>query len=73
MKRPRAEAAIGQLTTSCYRVPTDAPEADGAFAWHGTTLVPCCAKSATWGRRGLAAVDNALWDLKAKLLDSWAG
>jgi L-alanine-DL-glutamate epimerase-like enolase superfamily enzyme len=105
---------------SVYRIPTDAPESDGALAWDSTTLVPVevnaggkqgigysYADSATavlirdtlaaivsgrnaldiggaWqamvhairnlGRPGItsmaiAAVDNALWDLKAKLLD----
>jgi hypothetical protein len=27
------------VRASAYRIPTDAPEADGTFAWHSTTLV----------------------------------
>jgi L-alanine-DL-glutamate epimerase-like enolase superfamily enzyme len=34
-----AEAPIGHLATRTYRIPTDAPEADGTFAWNATTLV----------------------------------
>jgi L-alanine-DL-glutamate epimerase-like enolase superfamily enzyme len=32
-------ARVEQLTTAAYTVPTDAPEADGTFAWDCTTLV----------------------------------
>ena len=32
-------AKIKQIVASSYRVPTDAPESDGTFAWHSTTLV----------------------------------
>jgi L-alanine-DL-glutamate epimerase-like enolase superfamily enzyme len=31
--------AVEELGVSAYRVPTDAPEADGTFTWHETTLV----------------------------------
>ncbi len=111
---------IERVEASAYRVPTDAPEADGTFAWDHTTLVVAeatgggvtglgytYASDATvplirsslgpllvgeepfaiprhWsamvaavrniGWRGvaanaIAAVDVALWDLKARLLD----
>jgi hypothetical protein len=33
------EAAIEHLEVSAYSIPTDAPEADGTFAWNQTTLV----------------------------------
>ena len=33
------DAAIGRVTARAYTVPTDAPEADGTFAWDRTTLV----------------------------------
>jgi L-alanine-DL-glutamate epimerase-like enolase superfamily enzyme len=110
---------IEQLEAAAYRIPTDAPEADGTLAWDSTTLVLVrvaaqgvwgCGYSYTdaaaggliqgtladivlgrdamavpgiWeamvaalrnlGRPGLcssavAAVDTALWDLKARLL-----
>ncbi len=117
---PTVEAVIDQLAVSACTIPTDAPEADGTFAWDQTTLVVVEVASggehglgytyadvatahlideqlapvvrhrdvmnipAAWvamtravrnlGRPGLAAmaisaVDSALWDLKAKLLD----
>lgn len=116
----RCHYPVKQLDVSAYKVPTDAPEADGTYAWDSTTLVVVeltggdkvglgytYADSATatliqdmlakvvsgrdaldipgaWsamnrairnlGRPGIvsmaiAAVDVALWDLKAKLLD----
>jgi L-alanine-DL-glutamate epimerase-like enolase superfamily enzyme len=113
------DAAIEQVTTSAYTIPTDAPEADGTFAWDSTTLVlvqveagGCVGKGWTYGSvscatvvehdlapliRGrdamdvtgswmamvaalrnigrpgvagmaLSAMDCALWDLKARIL-----
>lgn len=35
----RLDAAIRALRVAAYRIPTDAPEADGTFAWDATTLV----------------------------------
>ena len=32
-------APVTKLTASAYRIPTDAPEADGTFQWDATTLV----------------------------------
>ncbi|MGD8875686.1 MAG: enolase C-terminal domain-like protein, partial [Gammaproteobacteria bacterium] len=114
-----AQAPIERIQTSAFRVPTDAPEADGTLAWDSTTLVlvqvaaggvwgcgysytdaavagliqgtlagivqgrDALAIPAHWeamtaavrnlGHPGLcasavAAVDTALWDLKARLL-----
>jgi L-alanine-DL-glutamate epimerase-like enolase superfamily enzyme len=111
---------VEELTVSAFNVPTDAPEADGTFAWRQTTLVVVHASAggvtglgysyadtstaqfidahlkglvkgasafdvpANWEKMGravrnlgrpgvssmaIAAVDNALWDLKARLLD----
>lgn len=34
-----SDPALERLDVSAYRVPTDAPEADGTFAWDSTTLV----------------------------------
>ena len=34
-----AEFPVTAVTASAYRVPTDAPESDGALAWDATTLV----------------------------------
>jgi L-alanine-DL-glutamate epimerase-like enolase superfamily enzyme len=117
---PHLDAPISDVTVRAYRVPTDAPEADGTFAWESTTLVvvditaggktglgytysstaalplisttlapialheDALAVPHLWkamvsgvrniGWRGVAAtaisaMDVALWDLKAKLLD----
>ena len=116
----QAAAPITRVTAAAYTVPTDAPEADGTFAWFKTTLVvahveaggrqglgytytdataatliaetlgkaiegrdafaiPGCLahmrrQVRNLGRAGLcataiSALDAALWDLKAKLLD----
>ena len=35
----KAGMKLDGLTTSVFRVPTDAPEADGTFAWDATTLM----------------------------------
>jgi L-alanine-DL-glutamate epimerase-like enolase superfamily enzyme len=35
----RAEAAVEWVRAAAYRIATDAPEADGTFAWDATTLV----------------------------------
>lgn len=35
----RAEAPITGIEASAYRIPTDAPEADGTLAWTSTTIV----------------------------------
>lgn len=115
-----AEAPVERVTAAVYRIPTDAPEADGTIAWDSTTMVVVtvsgggrtglgasytapaaaqlveqtlapvvtggCALDVTAayqtmqravrniGRPGIAAtaisaVDIALWDLKARLLD----
>jgi L-alanine-DL-glutamate epimerase-like enolase superfamily enzyme len=112
-------ATVDRVAASAYRIPTDAPEGDGTFAWDATTLVvtqvfadgvvgtgwtygaaACAALVAevlgpllhgrdvmqvagSWqamvhalrnvGRPGvggmaLSALDCALWDLKARLL-----
>ena len=116
----RPTAPISRLDVSAYRIPTDAPEADGTIDWKATTLV--LVEIAAGGLTGLgysyadaaagqviagtlaghvegrdafdipgihaamlrqvrnlgrpgvgasavAAVDNALWDLKARLLN----
>lgn len=116
----REDARIGRVVAQAFRIPTDAPEADGTIEWNSTTLVvvtieagghaglgytyadaaACkiierelsaviCGAGAfdiprLWaamvrsvrniGWRGVAAcaisaVDVALWDLKARLLD----
>ena len=34
-----SNAALERLEAAAYRVPTDAPEADGTYAWDSTTMV----------------------------------
>src|SRR4051794_14660755 len=34
-----SRAAIRGVRAAAYRIPTDAPESDGSFAWRDTTLV----------------------------------
>ncbi|OBJ01172.1 mandelate racemase [Mycobacterium alsense] len=47
----RPDACIDEITAQVYEIPTDAPEADGTFAWSSTTLV--LAEVVAGGRRGL--------------------
>jgi L-alanine-DL-glutamate epimerase-like enolase superfamily enzyme len=119
MGMSRPQVAIEKLGARAYRIPTDAPEADGTFAWDSTTMIiveveaggvtglgytygaaaiapfiedalapvvmprDAMETAFIWramidkvrniGRPGLAscaiaAVDVALWDLKARLL-----
>jgi L-alanine-DL-glutamate epimerase-like enolase superfamily enzyme len=113
------QATVDEIEVAAYKIPTDAPEADGTLAWDSTTIVVVHARAgdetglgytyadvstatlvhgklagvvrgrdamapqAAWaamvaatrnlGRPGdtsmaIAAVDVALWDLKARLL-----
>lgn len=39
MSGVRPDAPIERVTVRAYRIPTDAPEADGTIAWDATTLV----------------------------------
>ena len=39
MARARHEAPITEVAVRAFRVPTDAPEADGTLAWDSTTMV----------------------------------
>ncbi|SAL66677.1 enolase C-terminal domain-like protein [Caballeronia humi] len=120
MNAPIPDTVISSVRAQAYTIPTDAPEADGTFAWESTTLVvaevdaggetgigytytdACAAllirealaeavegcdafdvraaclamqkRVRNIGRAGVAAtaisaLDCALWDVKAKLLD----
>ena len=46
-----ADPRIDDVTAQAYTIPTDAPEADGTFAWSSTTLV--VAEVAAGGRIGI--------------------
>jgi L-alanine-DL-glutamate epimerase-like enolase superfamily enzyme len=51
MQRGSGVARIERIAASAYRIPTDAPEADGTFAWDSTTLV--VVELTAGGQRGL--------------------
>ena len=58
-----SRAAIAKLSVDAYRVPTDAPESDGTFAWDATTLVAVHVECGgvrgfgyTYGERATAAL-----------------
>src|SRR5262249_56384882 len=61
--------AIDRVTGSAFRVPTDAPEADGTFSWDRTTMV--IAEVSAGGKSGLgysyadAAAAHPITDLFA--------
>ncbi len=69
---PAIAPAIERVVASAFRIPTDAPEADGTIAWNHTTLV--IAEVSAGGCRGLgytyAAAEAAhlINDVLAKLL-----
>jgi L-alanine-DL-glutamate epimerase-like enolase superfamily enzyme len=46
-----SQAAVTGVTVQAYTIPTDAPEADGTFAWTSTTLV--LAEISAGGKTGL--------------------
>src|SRR5690348_8294623 len=46
-----SQAAVTSVTVQAYTIPTDAPEADGTFAWSETTLV--LAEVGAGGKTGL--------------------
>ncbi|MFC4174754.1 enolase C-terminal domain-like protein [Microvirga sp. GCM10011540] len=54
----RVEAPIEEVAARAYRIPTDAPEADGTFAWERTTLVTV--EIAAGGRTGLGYTYSTL-------------
>ncbi|MBS1304332.1 enolase C-terminal domain-like protein [Loktanella sp. SALINAS62] len=37
----KVDAAVSQVSVSAFRIPTDAPEADGTLRWDATTMVVC--------------------------------
>ena len=68
----RAVPMIGHVAGRAFRIPTDAPEADGTLAWDHTTIV--IAEVSAGGITGLgytysgAAAANLINDVLAKLL-----
>jgi L-alanine-DL-glutamate epimerase-like enolase superfamily enzyme len=51
MQRGGGVARIERIEASAYKIPTDAPEADGTFEWNSTTLV--VVELTAGGQRGL--------------------
>lgn len=47
----RPEALVEEVAVAAYTVPTDAPEADGTFAWQATTIVVVHVRAG--GERGI--------------------
>jgi len=54
------EAPIRKVTAAAYRIPTDAPEADGTFAWDSTTLVVAAVSAADRVGLGYTYADGCL-------------
>jgi L-alanine-DL-glutamate epimerase-like enolase superfamily enzyme len=65
---PRPEATIDRVSSSSYRVPTEAPESDGTIAWDSTTLV--IAEVSGGGRAGIgySYADQSAADLISRVL-----
>ena len=63
-----AEVPVEGIDVSAYTIPTDAPEADGTYAWNATTLV--LVEAAAGGKRGLgySYADTAAAHLIQRLL-----
>ena len=53
------DAAIKSLTARAFTIPTDAPEADGTFAWNSTTLVLAEVKAGGKSGMGYSYTDAA--------------
>jgi L-alanine-DL-glutamate epimerase-like enolase superfamily enzyme len=62
-----SEASVEDVSVAAYTIPTDAPEADGSFAWASTTMVLAEIKAGgtkglgyTYGSKAVAAVAKHL-------------
>ncbi len=62
------EAAVERIDVSAYKIPTDAPEADGTYAWDSTTLVLVEAASGETHGLGYTYADTATAQLIKDLL-----
>lgn len=63
------EAKITGSKVQVFTVPTDAPEADGTYAWDSTTMVLVSIKSGSCTGLGYTYADAATGKLVQKLLD----
>lgn len=64
----RADAPVRSVTARAFKVPTDAPEADGTFAWHETTLVVVHVEAAGTTGLGYSYTDVTAAGLAARAL-----
>jgi L-alanine-DL-glutamate epimerase-like enolase superfamily enzyme len=63
-----SKASISASRVSVYTVPTDAPEADGTFSWHSTTMVLVHIEAAGKTGLGYTYADVSLGRLVEELL-----
>ena len=63
-----AELPITGLTAAAYKIPTDAPEADGTLAWHATTLVVVEVEAGSGKGLGYTYADASLVPLIGKTI-----
>ena len=64
----RAGVPITALSAAAYRIPTDAPEADGTFAWDATTLVVVNVEAGGLSGLGHTYADGSIVSLIGGLL-----
>ncbi len=64
----RAEAPIEHVSARAYTIPTDAPEADGTFAWDRTTLVVAHVRGGGATGTGFTYTDGCIAALVEKQL-----
>ncbi|MEW9585143.1 enolase C-terminal domain-like protein [Paraburkholderia sp. DGU8] len=66
-----SHAPVTELRASAYRIPTDAPEADGTFAWQATTLIVVEADAAGQTGIGYTYSDKSVVALIQDTLGEW--
>jgi L-alanine-DL-glutamate epimerase-like enolase superfamily enzyme len=66
--RSRVEVPIEGLTARAFKIPTDAPEADGTLSWDATTIVVVAAHAARHVGLGYSYVASAAATLVSELL-----
>ena len=75
------EVPVESVDWAAYRIPTDAPEADGTFAWDATTMVVVHARAGGetglgWTYGAAAAghlIDEALASVACGRCSAWLG
>jgi len=59
---------IDALDVAAYTIPTDAPESDGTFAWHSTTIVVVQPRAGDVTGLGYSYADERAAHLVAEVL-----